>query len=429
MELLMQIPAMVKILLVFAIVLGALRFKMLLGNAFLLGSMLVGLFFGMAPHAMMRSIIASALMSKTLALAAVVMLILILSTSMELGGQMTRLLNTFRGLVRNPRLNLALFPALIGLLPMPGGAVFSAPMVKELGNRSGLSPDQLSFINYWYRHIWEYWWPLYPGILLTIAFTDLDLWAFILFMFPLSVAAALLGSLSIRGSILRRNGERNMAPVAPEPFFRELTPILMVIGVGLGMGILLAFVFPGLVAAKELGLIMALCLAIGWVWSQSGMKGASIRKVILDRHLLEMFYMVAGILIFKGMLEDSHAVAVISQEFVSLRIPLPLIVIVLPLLVGGITGITYAFVGSAIPIVILLIFSAGEGSFLQAYVMLALVSGFVGVLLSPLHLCMVLSNQYFGADPVRVYRALLLPCLCLLAAGVVYFAVVRWLIA
>ena len=186
---------------------------------------------------------------------------------------------------------------------------------------------------------------------------------------------------------------------------------------------------PGLAIAKEIGLIMALCLAIGWVWGQNGMKKSLIKKAVMDRHLLEMFYMVAGILIFKGMLEDSHAVAAISQEFVSLQVPLPLIVIALPLLVGGITGITYAFVGSAIPIVILLVCSAGEGPFLQVYVMLALVSGFVGVLLSPLHLCLVLSNQYFGADLGRVYRALVLPCICLLAAGILYFAVVRWLIA
>jgi len=429
MEILQHIPAMVRVLVVFACVLGVLRFKVLLGNAFFLGGLLVGLFFGMAPHAMVRSMIAAALMPKTLALATVVMLILVLSTSMELGGQMARLLDTFRGLVRSPRLNLTLFPALIGLLPMPGGAVFSAPMVKELGNRSGLRPDQLSFINYWYRHIWEYWWPLYPGILLTIAFTDFDLWGFILFMAPLSVVAAALGSLSIRGSVLAQNGEQRTERARPAPFVKELTPILLVVGIGLGAGTLLSSVFPGLAIAKELGLIMALCLAIGWVWGQNGMKKSLIRKAVVDRHLLEMFYMVAGILIFKGMLDDSQAVAAISRDFMSLQVPLPLIVIALPLLVGGITGITYAFVGSAIPIVILLVASAGDGPFLQAYVMLALVSGFVGVLLSPLHLCLVLSNQYFDADPGRVYRALVLPCLCLLAAGVLYFAVVRWLIA
>ncbi len=60
---------------------------------------------------------------------------------------MNRLLDTFRGLVRRPSLNLIVFHALIGLLPMPGGAIFSAPMVKNFGHRHLLKDDQLSYVN------------------------------------------------------------------------------------------------------------------------------------------------------------------------------------------------------------------------------------------------------------------------------------------
>jgi hypothetical protein len=66
---------------------------------------------------------------------------------------MTRLLNGFRGLIRDEGLDIIIFPALIGLLPMPGGAIFSAPMVKDIGSRYQLSGSQLSYINYWFRHI------------------------------------------------------------------------------------------------------------------------------------------------------------------------------------------------------------------------------------------------------------------------------------
>ena len=154
MSFILDIPAIVRLLMVFICILVAIKKKISLGNAFILGAILIGLLFGLRPGAMISSAVASVLMPKTLALAVIVTLILILSSSMEEGGNMERLVENFRGLVTNPRLNLAIFPALIGLLPMPGGAIFSAPMVKELGNRSGLRPDQLSFINYWYRHIW-----------------------------------------------------------------------------------------------------------------------------------------------------------------------------------------------------------------------------------------------------------------------------------
>ena len=428
MSIILNIPAIVRISVVFVFVLIVIRKKLSLGNAFILGAILTGALFGLKPTGMLNSMAGSVVMPKTLSLAVMVTLILVLSSSLELGGNMERLLNNFRGLVANPRLNLAIFPALIGLLPMPGGAVFSAPMVKELGNKSRLRPDQLSFINYWYRHIWEYWWPLYPGILLSVTLADINLWVLIMVMWPLTLVAVYVGSLSIKGVDLKHAVEKGRKNHSAGPFFKELVPILMVILVGLGVGTLLSRVFPGFHIARELGLIISLILTIAYVWLQNGMNGHKIRKVIIDPHLLKMFYMVTAILIFKGMLEDSHAVEAISLEFTELSIPLVLITFALPFIVGGITGVTIAFVGSTFPIIVPLVYSSGEGSFIFAYVMLALISGFMGVLLSPLHLCLILSNQYFGAAVGRVYRHLILPCVLLFATGLAYFFIVRWMI-
>ncbi|MBW2559324.1 MAG: DUF401 family protein [Deltaproteobacteria bacterium] len=428
MSIILNIPAIVRILIVFACILLAIRKKISLGNAFVLGAILIGALFGLRPGAMFSSAVNSVMMPKTLSLAVVVALILVLSSSMEMGGHMARLLDNFRGLVANPRLNLALFPALIGLLPMPGGAVFSAPMVKEMGNQSGLRPDQLSFINYWYRHIWEYWWPLYPGVLLAVTLAEVNLWTIVAVMWPLTLIAVSLGSLSIKGAELKDAAEKQDTARPAGPFLRDLIPILIVIGGGLGMGMLFSVISPGLHIAKETGLVIALIISIVYVWVRGKMTGDGIRRVLMDPHLFKMFYMVTAILIFKGMLEDSHAVGAISAEFMAFSIPLVLITVVLPFIVGGITGITIAFVGSTFPIIIPLVHSMGEGIFMPAYVALALVSGFIGVLLSPLHLCLLLSNQYFGAAFGRVYRHLLLPCLVLFATGLIYFFFVHWLI-
>ena len=95
--------------------------------------------FGMQPRVTLKSMLASITDLKTLSITLIVSLILVLSNSMELAGQMQRMLKNFQGLISSTRLNLIIFPALIGLLPMPGGAVFSAPMVKELGIGSKLS--------------------------------------------------------------------------------------------------------------------------------------------------------------------------------------------------------------------------------------------------------------------------------------------------
>jgi len=170
-----NIPAIFRMITIFFLVLICIRKKLSLGNTFVLGTLFLSLLFGMQPRATLQSMLASVTDPKTLSIAVIVSLILVLSRSMELAGQMQRMLKNFQGLISSQRLNLIIFPALIGLLPMPGGAVFSAPMVKELSIGSKLSEAQLSFINYWFRHIWEYWWPLYPGILLTTVITQINL--------------------------------------------------------------------------------------------------------------------------------------------------------------------------------------------------------------------------------------------------------------
>ncbi|MBT8339356.1 MAG: DUF401 family protein [Desulfatitalea sp.] len=422
------IPAIVRILFIFALVLLAMRQKWSLGNALIAGTIGLGLLFGMGPWAIARSAVWSLIHPKTLSLTIVVALILIFSHSLEQSGQMARLLERFKGLIRNPKLNLVVFPALIGLLPMPGGAIFSAPMVKSLGRDHALSPSLLSYINYWFRHIWEYWWPLYPGILLTTALAGMNLWRLVLVTAPITVVAILAGYWPLRGWTV---ANRSDAPrTALRPFLRELAPIAGVIGLGLAGGVLLSALLPsGLQSvAKELGLITALLIAIAWVWRINTMTWPVRWQILKSHALLKMIYMIAAILIFKGILEDSQAVDRVSGEMLRWQIPLVPITVVLPFLVGLVVGITIAFVGTTFPILISLIQAMGQQQHMPAYLMLALASGFIGVLASPLHLCFLMSNQYFETSLIPVYRHMRMPLAAILIAALGYFGLLRYLL-
>jgi len=421
------LPAVVRIFFVFGLVLAAIRFGWSLGSAFLGGAFVLGLVFALPPGAIAVAALRALADLKTLSLTVVVSLILVLSQSLEASGQMARLLDRFKGLIARQRLNIVLFPALIGLLPMPGGAIFSAPMVRNIGAEARLGGAQMSFINYWFRHLWEYWWPLYPGVLLTTNLAAIDLWTFVGALFPMTLVAAAAGYLPLRRMMPAGRlgpGGRPVGGARVGLFFRELTPVLIAIIPGILLGSLLEAVLPGPAAAvsKELGLIAALCTAIGWVWRTNRMPGVQRRRIVLRREMLAMVYMVAAILVFKGVLLDSHAVDAVSDELMRWQIPLVAIAVTLPLIVGLVAGITIAFVGSAFPIIISLVAAYDAGGQTLAYLILAMTGGFVGVLLSPLHLCLVLSNQYFKADPVSVYRHLWMPCLALILAALGYFA-------
>ena len=421
-----SIPAIVRILLSFVLILAAIKRRWMLGNAFVLGAVALGVLFSMPPVTVARSVIAALANPKTFSLTVVVALILVLSHSLERSGQMARLLESFQGLIPWPRINLVVFPALIGLLPMPGGAVFSAPMVKRIGQVHKLSGSQLSYVNYWFRHIWEYWWPLYPGVLLATALAGVNLWRLVLFTLPLTAVVVLSGYWPIRKVFVAGTSNGSATPSFKQaigPFSRELAPIAWVIAGGLGLGLMASGRLPSALGQveKELGLISALLVAIYWVWRRNAMAWHQRKAIVVQPVLLNMIYMVSAILMFKGVLEDSGAVELISQEMLRWHIPLMPISMALPFLVGAVAGITIAFVGATFPILISLINTLQQSDLMLPYMMLAMASGFAGVLLSPLHLCLLLSNEYFETSLVPVYLQMQVPVMVLLVSSAGYF--------
>ena len=190
----------------------------------------------------------------------------------------------------------------------------------------------------------------------------------------------------------------------------------------------LTFLFPGLSIAKELGLHISLCLGIVWVWVINRFDVKRIFRLLSSFQIIKMIYLVAAILIFKGILEQSHAAEQISMELLEMRVPLLLITMFLPFLIGLISGYTLAFVGVALPILIPLITTYGEAAYMYSYIMLVMVCGFGGVLLSPLHLCYILSNQFFETTFSAVYRHLWLPTAGIVSFGVAYYFLTRLLL-
>jgi uncharacterized protein len=88
--------------------------------------------------------------------------------------------------------------------------------------------------------------------------------------------------------------------------------------------------------------------------------------------------------------------------------------------VRKVVGLTIAFVGTTFPILISPPRVLNETQYMLPYMLHALVSGFVGVLLSPPHLCLLLSNEHFQTPLAPVYRFLWTPCAVLLVTASLY---------
>ena len=102
----------------------------------------------------------------TLKLVGSILLIYLLGNLLSEGGNLRNINSSLEAFIKDRRVTLILPSALIGLLPVVAGAMISAPIVEDSGNKMGLSGEDKTFLNYWFRHIWEYTWPLYPGLIL-----------------------------------------------------------------------------------------------------------------------------------------------------------------------------------------------------------------------------------------------------------------------
>jgi hypothetical protein len=344
---------------------------------------------------------------------------------MEGSGHMKRLVDSFSRLSKDARIVGSVMPALIGLLPMPGGALFSAPMVETTFDECSVSGERKTVLNYWFRHIWEYWWPLYPGVVLAIALLGVDTWHFITFMIPMTLLSAMAGVIFILLPLGRIESPREGHPTWSEikGFLWEIMPILVVILVILLLVGLRRFLHLFDIHIRISGvtsILPGLVAAILWVCLVNHISLRQFRAALLDKSVLPLLLLIFSIMIFKTIMTDSQAVSQVRDELMAYKIPVLLVIMIMPFLSGFITGIAMGFVGASFPLIIPF-FHTTQAFDYMALAALAYTFGYMGMMLSPVHLCLLVSKDYYKASLMKSYRLLLPPVIMVLIGVVVLF--------
>ncbi|MBI5568584.1 MAG: DUF401 family protein [Desulfomonile tiedjei] len=423
---LFALPALIKILLTFVVILILSRFVPLYAGLFA-GSLIVGLWMGMEPLRVLLTILQEVSSGACLWLALVVSLIIALSELLAKSGQLERIVATFQAISPGSRFTLIAMPALIGLLPMPGGALFSAPMVATAAGDARIAPELKVVVNYWFRHIWEPWWPLYPGVILAVSLFGLPTWEWILIQWPLTLGAICGGVLFILPHLPRFPDTKTKASwPAVRRFLSEVRPIIMLVVLLFGIQGLVTALGEFVPALRNRPLHMsfapALAITIGAVMLQNSLRFGDLRRACFNRGVTSMMMIVFGIMAFKGCLIESHAISQVRSELDAAHVAPWAVAALLPFMAALVTGIAVAFVGTALPLVVSLI---PEGHSPIALATLAYGCGFLGMMLSPIHLCLLVSSEYFCAQPLAGYRLMWKPAILCLAWTFAVFAAYR----
>lgn len=384
-----------------------LRRKISMAAVMPVGALLVGVLYLTPPRdlaaAAMRGIFAPKSVDMTLTL----MLTMVMENILRTTGMLKRMVSSLSAALPDRRVVMAAMPAMIGMLPSPGGAVFSAPMVNEAAGGVPIKADQKAMINYWYRHPWEYISPLYPGIILAAGLTGLSTQTLFIANLPFALSMIVWGVF-----FCFRGIERQQTPPADAGRGREFLVFLAMVSPIL-LALLLVVLFRVNPALSLGGAVLALYLFQRYT-------PAMIIKNLRESVSAKALFLVIGIMIFQEVLRVTGALDGLSAFFAASGLPVYLVLILIPFIAGVMTGLTVGYVGITFPLLLPLM---GAGAPSPGLVSLAFASGFAGVMLSPVHLCYVLTCEYFQADIATVYHRLFIPSALVLASAIIPLSV------
>lgn len=305
-----------------------------------------------------------------------VFFIYLFSNALDISGDAKRFATSSKALF-DDRTSMAFMPMMIGFLPMPGGAMFTAPIVKMIGDDEGFSNDYMMVINYWFRHVVELFWPVYPAFYILTALVGIELAPFSISLIPVFLIATASGWILFNGFRM---------PKVKKASAKELKGLWIVFFVVLTGIMILMFNMEGYIA---LGINIG-----GYFLFRKRCFVPSLVKAFLK---WDVFLLLFLFFVYKYYLTEVNLTGDIASELDRIGLNLHLLTIILPLLIGMSTGITQSAVGITAPLLITL----GANPAMMYFAAVA------GVLLSPVHLCIVLTGNFYKSDLMKVFVKIL----------------------
>ena len=380
-----------KLGLILIAILVALRRKVSVGITLLAMGPLTALLYQVPVAPLLEAYKAVAGSQHFISLTALVVLITIMGSLLNALGYLDRLAGACKSLYGGARTAAVVLPPLVGLMPMPGGSLLSAPLIDSILKHPRYTPHFKCAVNYWFRHLVEFTWPVYAGILLTAALTQMSIARVSLLQAPFSLAMLLIGLVFFTRRI-------HSEPV-PDPSF--LMPLKGILG----------SIWPVAVAillygVAGLNLAISALLALLALITVARPPRKALIESLKEGFSPKLLILIYGVLTFQKILDLSGGVASIPRLASEYGFPEEIIIIVVCFTIGMLTGMVSAYIGLGYSLLSGLLYQPVLN---PGYIMLASMSGFAGMLLSPAHLCLVVTNEYFGSDILKVMRTLALP--------------------
>jgi len=404
---------LIGVIIAFAVIIYLIRKKLNFGLSLIFGSVIVGLFSlqEISPVDILKSFVEATIYSfedqtinfQTIELAILLTLIYILAKAMQETDAINKMINSLRTFFYKGG-TLGIIPAVYGLMPVPGGALFSAPMIDKEGEKYKLRQDQKNFLNVWFRHIWFPIFPISSAMLLIISsdFSNINIYELIIADLPAFVAFILIGLIYLKLFI-----KNSYEPIKkPKKDYKGLVyllpPILPII---IYVLFFIAFILAGFQNIKDFQriiFIIGVILSLITLYYLLDIQWKEYLNILKKSVSFNLALAIFGIMIFREIIETSRSNEILAHVLGGLPFPALIIVIIAPLFLGLITG--YNFGAIALSYFIVEPFFRYTNINIVGLTSLIFIGSLVGYLISPIHLCNVVSSEYLKTDVTRMYK-------------------------
>ncbi len=307
---------------------------------------------------------------------------------LKMSGKLEDIINNLR-IGKRPFLGAT--PAFIGLLPIPGGALFSAPLIDKAGE--GLAGHIKTGINVWFRHVIYFVYPISYAIIVAADTAEMSVFRIIAFQTPFFLFTIALGYF-----FLLRKGKGKMeydseidihSLIPPMAVLLTAPVIWAVLSYGVGIADHLENIF--VVIAVLVSLILAIILI-------EDSKADTLKDAAHEMEPWNFMILVFVLYFFINIFHASDLEGMIA----ALEVPGPVLLIGFGFLLGFGTGRIIVPASVLAPIYI-----ATAGSFTLWAFQAMYVSIFAGYIVTPVHPCISISLEYFDGNLSKFLKVMI----------------------
>jgi integral membrane protein (TIGR00529 family) len=313
-------------------------------------------------------------------------------------GEIAKLSESLSRIVKDPKIVSSVLPAVIGFLPVAGGALMSAPIVDSETEKLKLKPEKKAYVNLWFRHTIFPVYPLSQVLIVTAALTQTALFSIILLQIPTVIVMVIVGFLIGFWKVSYAKDERKSKASANtgselKSFLLSFSPIMATIVVAVFTDLLCCNLskqgFDVLVATFAGLAVLAMISRLSFKMLLKPLESWEIYGVtfaVYGAFLLRNVMIAAGISgIFKPLVANG------SLNFL-------ILLTVIPAVLGFLTGSPSGAITISVSILAdVLTFSSKNAALLY-------ISAYLGYVIAPTHLCFTFTANYFKSPLGKVYK-------------------------